>query len=360
MKCRKCLGEIPDGSKFCALCGTEQDPKPKRKALKRPNGTGTVYKLSGRRKRPWVAAKSGVIIGYYETKTAALEALNKLAGRDITERYNMTFAEVFKEWSAEHYKGISDSAIEGYDRAFDVSAPLHQRKFRDLRTADFQHIIDDHKDKSLSALSKLKILWTQMSKWALREEIIYSDFARFVKLPEKQKVEKSVFTPEEINRIETEGSETSRIVCMLLSTGMRIGELFNLPLKDYYGDYVIGGSKTTAGRGRYIPIRPEGRAHFAYFAEKSAGMDKLLDSYDGNKDPGNFRKRNYKPLLESLGIDTSKTPHTTRHTYTSRAVKENTRPEYLRQILGHSDYSTTVEKYTHVDVDTLIDAVTQK
>ena len=85
MICRKCRGEIPDGSKFCMLCGAEQNPAP-------------------RRKQSWAAAKSGVIIGYYETKTAALEAVNKLIGQDITEKYNMTFDEVYADWKSEHYK----------------------------------------------------------------------------------------------------------------------------------------------------------------------------------------------------------------------------------------------------------------
>ena len=39
MECRKCRGAIPDGSRFCALCGAEQNPVAKRKALKRANGT---------------------------------------------------------------------------------------------------------------------------------------------------------------------------------------------------------------------------------------------------------------------------------------------------------------------------------
>ena len=32
------------------------------KAMRRANGTGTVYKLAGRRRRPWVAAKQKIII----------------------------------------------------------------------------------------------------------------------------------------------------------------------------------------------------------------------------------------------------------------------------------------------------------
>ena len=63
--------------------------------MKRANGTGTVYKLQGRRTRPWVAAKGKTIIGYYDKKTAALEALARLQGRSIDDIYNWTFKQVY-------------------------------------------------------------------------------------------------------------------------------------------------------------------------------------------------------------------------------------------------------------------------
>lgn len=353
--CIKCKAALPDGALFCPFCGKKQIAE-KRKALKRANGTGTVYKLSGRRARPWVAAKNRVVIGYYERKTDALDALERLNGKPLTERYNMTFAEVFEAWKAEHYKEIGKQGIQSYDGAYKVFAPLHDRKFRDLRAADFQAAIDPYMNKSHSTVSKYKQLITQMSNWAIREEICSTNFAKFVKPPENVKKEKEVFTTEEIEKIEADGSDTARIVLMLLSTGMRIGELFSLPLEDYHETYVVGGEKTKAGRDRVIPIRPEGKPHFAYFAGKAKGK-LLLSGYEGQKIPANFRRRDYYPLLDRLGIK-RKTPHATRHTYATRAVKEGLAPEFLQKIIGHADYSTTANIYTHLDPETLVSAVT--
>lgn len=354
MDCIKCKANLPEGALYCPLCGKKQTSE-RRKALKRANGTGTVYKLQGHRKRPWAAAKNKVVIGYYERKTDALEALERLTGRDLTERYNMTFADVFAEWSAEHYKEITKSGITSYNRAYDVFKSLHGRKFRELRTADFQAVIDQHMGKTQSTVSKYKQLITQMSQWAIREEVCTTNFGKFIKVPERVKREKDIFTPDEIEKLEADGTEAARIVLMLLATGMRIGELFSLPLEDYHETYVVGGSKTTAGRGRVIPIRPEGRPHFAYFANQATGP-LLLSGYVGEKRLENYRKRNYYPLLDRLGI-ARHTPHATRHTYTSRAVKEGMAPEVLQKILGHADYSTTANVYTHIDIDTLVAAV---
>lgn len=142
---------------------------------------------------------------------------------------------------------------------------------------------------------------------------------------------------------------------MLIYTGMRIGELFALPVASWHETYVVGGEKTDAGRNRVIPIRPEGRAYFAYFARRADG-ELLLSGYDGQRIPANFRRRDYYPLLERLGIR-KLTPHATRHTYASWARRAGIAPEMLQKILGHADYSTTANIYVHTDPEQLVAAV---
>ena len=55
MKCKRCRGEIPDGSRFCMLCGASQAAQQTPKA--RGNGTGSVF----RRGRTWTAVR---VLGY--------------------------------------------------------------------------------------------------------------------------------------------------------------------------------------------------------------------------------------------------------------------------------------------------------
>lgn len=125
--CIKCGAELVPDAVYCHLCGKKQTTE-RRKALKRANGTGSVYKLTGRRKVPWVAAKNRVVIGYYERKTDAQAALERLNGKSLTDRYNMTFAEVFDAWKKEHYKEIGKQGIDSYNTAYKVFAPLHSKK----------------------------------------------------------------------------------------------------------------------------------------------------------------------------------------------------------------------------------------
>lgn len=354
MLCIKCRAPLPEGAAFCPVCGKKQVQE-KRKALKRANGTGTVYKLQGRRSRPWVAAKNRVIIGYYERKTDALEALAALTGRNLTAQYNMTFSQVYAAWSKEHFQDIGPKGEESYRRAYVIFTPLHEKKFRDLRAGDFQAVIDAHRDKSASTLSKYKQLITQMSAWAVREEVANTNFASFVKIPESVKKEKEIFSPEEIAALEADDSDAAKIVIMLIYTGMRIGELFDLPLSGYHETYVVGGEKTEAGRNRVIPIPRKVQSRFSYFAERATGP-LFLSGYCGQRVARNFRNRDYYPLLDRLGIRRH-TPHATRHTFASMARKAGVPPETLQKILGHADYATTANIYLHTDPLDLVSAV---
>ena len=354
MDCIKCGKEIPDGAPYCCWCGKKQQQS-QRKALKRANGTGSVYKLDGRRTRPWVAAKNKTIIGYYAKKAEALEALARLSGRDVTERYNMTFSDVFTGWKQEHYRTIGKKGIDSYEQAYKVFASLAERKFRELRTDDFQRIIDSRTGRSRATLAKEKQLITQLSKWAIRQEIVTTNFASFVLLPSERKKEKEIFTNAEIAVLEKDGSDAAKIVLMLIYTGMRISELFELPLAAWHETYVVGGEKTEAGRNRIIPIRPEGRRYFSELAENADGP-LLISGYRGQRVAANFRKRDYYPLLERLKIQ-KKTPHATRHTYASWAVEHGMKPEILQKVMGHANYTTTADIYVHADTDVLISAV---
>ena len=354
MLCIKCGASLPEGANFCHMCGKKQIPQ-KRKPLKRPNGSGTVYKLSGHRKRPWVATKNRVIIGYYEKKTDALQALERLSGVSLSDRFNMTFAEVYAQWSPEHFKTIGPKGVEAYENSFQIFSSLHDTKFRDLRTSNFQEIFFSHWKKSHATLSKYKQLLTQMYSFAIREEIATTNFAKFISLPDQVKKEKEIFSQADIEKLKKEGSDASKIILMLIGTGMRIGELFSLPLSGYHQTYVIGGSKTDASRNRIIPIRPEARDYFAHFAAIATGP-LLLSGYSGQRVADNFRNREYYPLLKKLKIK-KKSPHSTRHTYATRAIKEGLSPEMLQVILGHSDYSTTVNFYNHFDPESLVHAV---
>lgn len=363
MLCVRCGSEIEDFA-FCPYCGKRQPhtppaAKPKRK--KRPNGTGTVIKLKQKLKKPYRAAMKGMVVGYYATEKEAYDALARLVDTEVTEKYNWTFKQVYNAWSAEHLPGVGVSTSSHYKKAYELSSALHLRKFRSLRSGDFQKVLDSASERyAETTVLKFKMLFTQMTAWAIKNEVAAKDYATYAEVKGRSIKHHEPFTADEIKKLEADGSEAAQVVLMLLATGMRIGELFSLPLSDYHGDYVIGGEKTEAGRERIIPIRPEGRQYFERFATVAQGNGGkyLINGYSRRVTPASFRNNDYRKLLTRLGIDSSKTPHSARAAYGTRAATEdNLSPAVLQKVMGHSDFNTTQKFYNRPDAETLVKAV---
>ena len=106
--------------------------------MRLPNGYGTVYKLSGNRRNPYVAKKTKgwesdpktgkakqlyTVVGYYPTRKKALTALAEFNTNpyDINAA-KVTFEDVYEQWSEIHFKKIKDT--NGYKAAFNTSKDL--------------------------------------------------------------------------------------------------------------------------------------------------------------------------------------------------------------------------------------------
>lgn len=351
MNCIKCQKPIPEDGLFCPYCGKKQQAE-KKKRKKRANGMGTVCRKPGSRSKPWEAQKAGIYVGAYATKYEAEQALLRLADLPISETLNMTFEQIYKRWFPEHARTITAKGAEGYTTAYKHCKSLYQKTFRKLRTADFQQVIMDMEERGLSrsTCEKVMQLFGQMSDWAIREEIIHTNYARFITTTAKQKTEKTPFTPQQIAAIQQSDHPAAAIALILMATGCRPNELFSVPLSDCFDSYFISGSKTEAGKNRVIPVASFGLPAYRALLEAATQKNcpKLIDAYTGNHTYPNFAKRDWKELMASLDID-GMTPYNCRHTFTTIAVQSNLKPEILQKILGHADYNTTIGVYTHLD-----------
>lgn len=173
-------------------------PKP----LRAPNGYGSVYKLSGRRRKPWVArvtigwtttvAQKGKhagqevqkqlfqIIGYYETKQEAQDALVLHRITPVSPKTNIKLEELYKEWSESKYKDISKSTENNYRAAWRYIKQIEKAAFRDLRTTHWQAIIDKCAEENLSqsTLKKIKTVAVMLYKYAMQNDIVNKKLCR--------------------------------------------------------------------------------------------------------------------------------------------------------------------------------------
>lgn len=359
MNCPKCDRSLPEGAAFCAYCGRRLTPAP-RSRKRRTSGSGNISKLSGKRSKPYLARLNGVTVGTFATVREAERALARLVDVDITDKYNWSFAQVYEAWRPEHAavlevraqaKGTGTTAMSSYATAYAGVPQLHSRPFRSIRKGELQAILNAMRDEgySVSTVEKTRQLFGQLYRWAISEGIVPANLSDALTIRPEEKTPPAVFTPEEIQAIAACDLPAAKIALILLSTGVRIGELFSVPLAACHEDYFVGGSKTAAGVGRTVPVAPAGLAAYQSLLAnaRSGGGTRLIDGYEGNRRPDNFRKRDYYAMLDALGISRAKTPHKTRHAYATAAVRSGVRPELLKEIIGHASYTTTIDLYTH-------------
>jgi hypothetical protein len=170
--------------------------------MKRANGTGSVSRLSGKRRKPFVATVTKgweldgdkprqlrVTLGYYESRRAAREALDAYLQAPI-ERPRITLKELYDEWSAVKYRNIGTKTVENYELAWKCMESLYGAVVKDLRTVHMQKIIDANEDKSSSYLQKIRILFNLLMKYALQHDIIVKNYAAFIVLPKRKRIER--------------------------------------------------------------------------------------------------------------------------------------------------------------------------
>lgn len=359
MDCIKCKATLPEGALYCPLCGKKQTPET-RKHRKRANGSGTIYKAPGNRTKPWIARRNSIYLGTFKTYAEAQKALERTTDADVTDKYNLTFTQIYELWKPVHAREVSQSQMNCYTSAFKQAAALHDRKFRTLRKSDFQSVIlaMEEANKSLSSCGKVKQLFGQLSKWAIDEGIVNQNHSKNVRTTAEQKSIQQAFTEDQIKAIQNARSRAKQIALVLIATGARTIELFNVPLIDCYDDYFIAGSKNRKGKEvmrRVIPVSDLGKDAYRELlqAAKDSGKTRLIDGYAGNRNSVNFQKRDFKELMDEIGV-ADMTPYNCRHTFSTMAVKAGITPQFLSRMMGHKDIKTADKHYTHLDAEDIL------
>lgn len=369
MRCIRCHREIPDESGFCLFCGKRQTATtapPQRRSRRRTKGSGSVYKLSGARSRPWAAVNgAGKLLGTYASSSEAVEALDRFnADRVPLERKNYTLRDIYEQWSPNAFAKIGDKSRQSYEDAFAKAEDLHSRRIRDLKTEDYQQVIDSLVQRGLSRslCEKQRLLFSKLCQYAMKQDIIDKNYAQFLELPSKGEAKTRVLSDEEIGRIrgmlgDPKLGPTAEIALVLCYSGMRINELLQMERENVHlaDRYMVGGEKTDAGRNRTIPIHREIVPIIAKWVDGNSARWLLHTSAGTAKDADNVRKT-FRSLMKACCIEGA-TPHTCRHTAATKMVAAGVRPEIIKQILGHSDFSMTVNRYTHTQPADLVKGI---
>lgn len=353
--------------------------------MRLPNGYGNVSKLPGKRRKPWRARKTSgwdidgdvvkqkfITVGYFETRTKALDALAKYNENPFSISNDITFSEVYDKWSEKKFDEISHSNTNGYKAAYKRCSPLYDMKFSDIKLSHLQGIADNA-NCDYPTLKKLKTLFNQMFDYAVQNEIIGKDkhIVEYLNIGKATKSSKHYrFTDAEIETIWrwSEDNEYIQVILMLIYSGVRPGELFNVEKKNVNLEeksFRIEKGKN-ANASRKVPIGDKVLPFYKNWMEKS-DSEYLITQINGKKIQFNTNHAQYtetywKPLLADMGILTYEndqgevkehTPDDTRHTFTTMWKEKQLDEAMRRKIQGHSGKGIGEIVYTHFEFEKL-------
>ena len=258
------------------------------------------------------------------------------------QRNTITLRQLFNEWLPIHSQTISNSAVKSYHIAFKHISNISDMPITDIHFQHLQNVINSMHVKGLSYSSckKVRTLLNQLFNYAIIKDYPITNYAIHLTLgPNIPTIRRKVFTRQQINKIWTLDTSYSRMILILLYTGLRIGELLNLRKQDINRRslyLVVKRSKTKAGEGRIIPLHHRIIPLIEQFYTDT--NDYLFTiSYT------TFRKHfmNVMKLLKC-----THTIHDARHTFAS-LLDSVAPPNSLRSLLGHKQGDITTRVYTH-------------
>lgn len=401
---KRCNRELQDDFIFCPYCGKNQTSS-KQKVRRRTKGTGSIYLRKDNKSKPYAAASSvtgkQVYLGAFATKREAESALKDYEYNPVNG-FNMTLEQMHEKWmKTKAYAKLGDSVKSNYASAYIKLKPLYKRKFRDLRTSDYQYIIDyydnphhevgaggklKYLDKNgkgtykvtntpkiceglgYSALHKVKCLLTTLYTFAMKEDIVNKDYATFIELPEQEETTATRFTEVQLELIKQNVGKVPYMdyIYIMCYVNFRVSEFLELTADRYKVTdsgihYFVGGKKTDAGKDRIVPIHPKiqqlvqkciengGETIFCRIHEGSEFSKAMNKDY--------FLKYCFRPAMQAIGLGDEYTPHSCRRTFSTRMSAAGAREEDIIALMGHTDYKVDIDHYIIQEVDTLYNAI---
>lgn len=348
--------------------------------MRRPNGTGTIVKLSGQRRRPYAVRisvtgpRGGTIIqkalSYHGTLSEAQRALDsynaaKASGTaPAADKLDWTVLQVYEGWSGRTYKKLNPPSIASHKAAWNKRVSRYaDRKMRDVTLDEWQSILDEDEDLGLSqsTINNDAALIRGLYAYSMERDIIGKDYSRYLDIPSVDpKHRKGALNDLQMDKLEKMAAagfpwaDTALIMCY---TGLRISELLGLTRFSYHtedGGYLKCGIKTAAGKERVIPVHAK---IVPYIMRGLAEEGDAIILRDGHPVlPNWYRINAFPPIVESLGIPEA-TPHWCRHTFATRLHAAGVDKLEMKWLLGHSTKGDTTDGYTHKSMDLLRSAI---
>lgn len=331
-----------------------------------------------------------------EAKDKLIEAISQMQTGTYVDKTNLTLGTWLNEWLDVYAKPrIKQSTYISYSTYITkhINPEIGKIKLSMLRADMLQRFFNEKANTGRldgsGGLSEktLRNLYTMLStalKQAYESDLIPRNYAELVKLPKVNKKEMRVLSLSEQKQLmealknSDERYKIGILIC--LTTGIRVGELCGLKWSDINEitnvlsirrtlnrlqsidkknsktEIVIDTPKSTKSI-REIPMQPFViNELYSYKIQREAEKASSIEIYDtrdfiicneiGTPIEPRTMQDVFKRMLLNANIKEANL-HALRHTFATRALEMGVDIKTLSELLGHTDISTTLNKYAH-------------
>ena len=334
--------------------------------MRRPNGSGSITKLSGNRRRPYMVrvfkhfklngSPVHEVIGYFKTRKeadAALVEYNK--DPKAYSISTLTFKDVWEMFIKQRYVDNGMKVPNAYHAAYNWLKDVQKMPFGEIKLFHLQKAVNDC-TLNVSTKKNIKIVANLVFKYAIGNDIATRNYAELVKLPEGEKsnLHKEI-TLEELKLLWNNTKIPAvKTVLILAYTGMRPSSFINMLTEDVHLEeqYMVGGVKNASSRRRDIPIAD---CILPFVKELYNPESKYLLGSEMSYET--FAKNFFNPAMEALQL--SHLPHDGRVTCETQLDRLKVQSSVIDAILGHAQKSVGEKYYRKVTVADRLAAVNQ-
>ena len=290
------------------------------------------------------------------------ELMLKIAMYQNRYKYHTpSFRSVAEQWQEFKYERVSSGTIRCYDAPLrEIVSVFGDSEIASITSHDIQRYLNGL-DLSFKSASTRRSLLSQIFDYAIVDlEMNLRNPCDRVKVdPKMRRSRRQALSPAEVAEIRKTTKDEFLLAPLILYTGCRCGEALALTYGDidwknkmvhitksidHHGNRpVLSTPKTEAGN-RVVPLLSSLEN---LLTKKMPPTEYVLGgSSPLTKSALRFRWQKWK---EAHGVDFDR--HQIRHTYATILYEHGIDPKTAQLILGHANFATTMDVYTHLSQD---------
>ena len=251
--------------------------------------------------------------------------------------------------SSKQVEGCSDRTIKYYKEIIERFIDNFDKSIKQISTDEIRTYLSNYKDNSScgsTTIDNIRRVLSSFFSWLEDEDYIIKSPVRRIHKIKTATVVKEVLTDENLERLrdECENIRDLSLIELLISTGMRVGELVNLNISNLNFE---DRSCIVLGKGnkeREVYFDAKTKLHLKeYISKRSDSNDALFVSL---REPHQrLSISGIELIIRTLGINSNINkvhPHKFRRTLATMAIDKGMPVEQVQKLLGHVKIETTM------------------